>query len=721
MKGNNNPKKHHVIPNFLLRNFAIDPSKKSKQVWLYRNDAENPIKVNTKDVFAQNNFYTFPGGDTFLEEMLSKDEAVHARTVAETLNKEQLESKHKTILLDFIYNLNCRGQVFRIETRHLIGTMIDFLGKEFEDNPEGIIKNRARTSFPEDARAMAQKQTYALAGQIRSPLLHANLVQMMETDIRKMIEQFGPDLSRRGLSEIKLVFSQYLTKEYFAKAVERAQIEGLEKALSRLINIELLTSFEWSLMKSSKENFLLGDTGAIGFSETDNGWRCLPFIEGKDLRFVILPLSPKIALIGSHPTAQRKNPTIEEINKGIATTSLSSFISSDTNETFKKLCNQIGANSHPSSSEMLGELNLPKEEELYLNLESPCEATINLTFEKNCSLKQADRDSFSALSNAFEKCTKSLMLAEPFSVECTFTDNIHETLKSLEDNIANITDQSNSVKAEEIWTHVVNTEPQSKFKNHIIINTTHYNRADEKGKTKFLFKYLRQLFRLATDTYIKEQKSDAKNEPFGIFKQIATEMQKGKMPTKVSFDVFQKVVEIRRADSNEKDDNHVQNLIINHLENHIFFCLDELINSFFPHIKAYRETGNKLEERSKESPARESLARASEKNIIQIGVSLANYFAVTTPNQRDEFFSRLKKRDMFRFTIEDEWKSISEFCDENSQEAKIGLIHCLERILARCGIYWCYNVDGQGQNDLIVGMSSYELFCDAKKNLPIMK
>ena len=711
MKGNNNPKKHHVIPNFLLRNFAIDPSKKSKQVWLYRNDAEIPIKVNTKDVFAQNNFYTFPGGDTFLEGMLSKSEAIYAQAVAETLNKEQLENKHLPILLEFIHNLNCRGHAFRIEAHHLIGVMMNFLGKEFEDNPEGIIKNCARTSFPENERAMAQKQTYVLAGQIRYPLLHVNTVQMLETDFRKMIEQLGPDLLRRGLSEIKFMFSQYLNEEYFAKIIEKAQLEGLEKALSKLINIELLTSFEWSLMKSSEERFLLGDTGPIGFSETDNGWRYLPFIEGKDLRFVILPLSPKIALIGSHPTAHRTPPTIEEINKGIATTSLSSFISSDTHETLEQLCNQIGVNSHSSSTEMFREWGLPKEEKLYQSSESPCEATINLTFEKNCSLKQTDRANFIALSKTFEQCDKSLMLAEPFSVECTFTDNIHETLKFLEDNIANITDQSNSVKAEEIWIHVVNTEPQSRFKNHIIINTTHYNRADEKGKTEFLFKYFQQLFRLATDTYIREQKSDAKNEHFGIFKQTATEMQKGRLPTKLSLDVFQEVAQVRYLNSNEKDDNHVQNLIINHLENHISFCLDELINSFFPHIKAYRETGNKLDE----------LARESEKIIAQIGVSLANYFAITTPDQRGEFFSRLKQVYMFRFTIEDEWKSISEFCDENSQEAKIGLMHCLERILARCGVYWYYNVDGQGQNDLIVGMSSYELLCDAKKNLPGMK
>jgi len=128
----NIPKKHHLIPNFLLRNFSINLENSSKQIWLYRKNSNNPIKVNTKDAFVQNNFYTLPDGDISIEKLLSTRESCWAQTLTKILEKRAIEKHHTPILIDFIHTLNCRGHVFRSEMRHIMGMMMNFLGKSFQ-------------------------------------------------------------------------------------------------------------------------------------------------------------------------------------------------------------------------------------------------------------------------------------------------------------------------------------------------------------------------------------------------------------------------------------------------------------------------------------------------------------------------------------------------------------------------------------------------------------
>ena len=554
----------------------------------------------------------------------------------------------------------------------------------------------------EEARAIAQSQAYEMAGEIRHPLLHVNLVQILESDIRKMIEQFAPELLIRGLSEIKMIFSQYLNDEFFVKIIKEAQLGGLKEIQSRLIKPELLQSFNWKLLPATKEVFILGDTGAIGYSETDSGWRYLPFIEGKDLRFVVLPLSPKIALLGCHPSLNSDLSIISEINNGIASTSLSAFISSENSEFFRELQNQIGINSHPSSTKMFREWDFPKEDDLYLNKETPCIASMNLNFQNDCSLNEKEKNYFIQLSEAFESIFESLFLAEPLVTECIFTDNITETIRNLENERENIVDQSHIIQPEQVWIHVLSTEPKSRFRNTIIINTNHFKNADRGFIVELLFKYLRQLFGFAIDTYREKRKPNKKIKYFEIFKQTASAMKKSRDNTTVSLILFNKIVNV---DIMEEGENLINNILISYFENDIYFCLHKLEYSLLPNIKAYRESGNHLDK----------LARESEEIIAHIGIAHAQYFAATTDEQRQDFFKRLKQVEIFRFILEDEWKAISDLCDENTPQAEYALIRCLERILARCGLYWHFTENGDP--DLIVGFSSYDLLMNAKNNL----
>lgn len=93
MKNKSKPKKQHVIPHFLIRYFAINLDGKTKQVWLHRKDIDKATRANTKNVFAQNNFYTFPDGDTSLEEMLSHSEASYAKAIEDAqLKASQMQT-----------------------------------------------------------------------------------------------------------------------------------------------------------------------------------------------------------------------------------------------------------------------------------------------------------------------------------------------------------------------------------------------------------------------------------------------------------------------------------------------------------------------------------------------------------------------------------------------------------------------------------------------------
>ena len=589
--------------------------------------------------------------------------------------------------------------------RYLTGMMMNFLGDSFQNNPEDIFNKFTPSTLTQEARAISQRLAYAQAGQLRYPLLHVNLVQTLENDIRKMIEQIGPDMLRRGLSEIKIIFSKYLTEEYFTKLIKDAQLKGLSKAFNMMASPELYQSFHWTLHASSKDRFLLGDTGAIDFSEADNGWRYLPIIEGKDLRFVVLPISPSYALLGTHPNTTLPPPSPEEINRGIAHTSLASFISSEQSEILNDLKELIGSDSHPSSTEMFREWDFPQDNEWYINQTNPCSAAVSLSFEDNCNLQEKDRQYFTNLTKAFERAAGELILAEPLVINCIFTNSINETLIALENNGVQLAEKRTAINPKEVWTHTIETHPPSKFRNHVLINTTLYDGLNSENHVELLFKYFRQLFRVATDTYIKSESNNSQHDHFGIFKLTALRMQQTRLPTGLSFKVFQEVVKVSiDTDPNPKT-NRGQDLILHILEDHVLYCLHTLITSLFKHLMEYKKGKYELEK----------LAIESEEIVAHIGISLANYFAVSTSEQRDNFFTRLTKVDVFRFAIEDEWKLIAELCDQGSAEAKFSLAQSLERILAKCGLYWHFGEDGQ--NDLIVGMAPYELFMDIKKGL----
>ncbi len=96
---NNEPKKHHFIPQFILRNFSFG---NNNQLHYYNKKSKLETVENTKDIFMVKNLYrdekNFPSNPTKIE----KDFAIFEREAAEIINAKLLEQDE--IILSFQEN-----------------------------------------------------------------------------------------------------------------------------------------------------------------------------------------------------------------------------------------------------------------------------------------------------------------------------------------------------------------------------------------------------------------------------------------------------------------------------------------------------------------------------------------------------------------------------------------------------------------------------------------
>ena len=696
------PKKHHLIPNFLIRNFAIDSESSTKQVWHYIKGKEQPHKANSKNVFAQNNFYTGPDGDIDIEQQLSKKESSYAKTVAHVLENRELEPSNITTLTDFIHNLNCRGHI-RDQMHDCVKRLHTPLSKVLAGEHPAYVHNHLSLMSDEEARSLAQALVYTHAKHIRDPLIHVNLVQTWEAQLKKIIELLGPDMLERGMHKITPLLEQWIS----SVDLKKTHLENLPEAMRQALPT-IFESFEWDLLQSDEEPFLLGDTGAINYSEVDNCWKHSAYVSNKDLRYVFLPLSPEVGLLGKHPNAQEQPEvwSTKNINAGIASASLSSFISSQDSPGFQTLQSKIGMDHDQFSTEMFEEGGVLEEEKWYMNTENPSDISVSLEFRNNCSLDKNSKEKFLRLANLFKMSKDCLSLAEPFHATCIFTDDVVAVVKEITNKDTNATGGGNP-DANICWIDVI-PSPRNKFRNTLVVNTAMFKNQDGAERIGLMFKFLRKLFSLAMITHYNKTEIYQDGNYLDAFKTTATVMIRWKKPTQICHALFNTHVKLDAEQNKVEQDDLIHRVILEHVESQALNYIESFQTDFLPTIERYKNTGTDED--------LQQLANVSQTLINLLGISLADYFAISSVEERDNFFERLKSHDIFRFFIEDEWNTLADLCDSDSEESKYyALMQSLERILAHCGLYWYPKSNGKGQSDLIVGMSTYDLYASMKK------
>ncbi len=700
------PKRHHLIPDFLIRNFAIDSESSTKQVWHYIKGKEQPHKTNTKNVFAQNNFYTGPDESIDIEQQLSEKENSYARTVAQVLETRELEPTDITTLIDFIHNLHSRGHI-RDQMHDLVKKIHTPLSKVLAGEHPGYVHNRLSSTSDEEARAQARTISYTHAKHIRDPLTHVTLVQTWEAQIKKIIELLGPDMLKRGMHEMIPFLEQGLSSIDH----EKIHLENLPEAINQ-VTLGIFESFKWDLLEPDEEPFLLGDTGAISYSEADNCWKHSAYVSNKDLRYVFLPLSPEVGLLGKHPNAkeQPEVKSTKNINAGIASASWSSFISSQESCRFQTLQSKIGIDHDQFSTEMFDEGGVLEEEKWYMNTESPSGISVSLEFKNDCSLDESSKETFSRLARLFETSRNYLSLAEPFRATCIFTDDVVATVKEITSEDTN-TAEGGNLDANICWIDVVSS-PRNKFKNTLVVNTAMFKSQGNEERISLMFKFLRKLFSLAMITHYNQIKVCGENTYSDVFRTTATVMTRWKKPTQICHVLFNTYGKLDAEQNGVEQDGLIHRIILEHVESQALNSVGSFQTDFLPAIERYKNTGTDED--------LQQLANISQTLINQLGISLADYFAISSVEERDDFFKRLKSYDIFRFFIEGEWNTLANLCDSDSEESKYyALMQSLERILARCGLYWYPNINEGGESDLIVGMSTYDLCASMKKQLDL--
>jgi hypothetical protein len=293
--------RHHYIPQFLLKGFASQITKKSHFVFRFAKGSK-PHEVNTINVAVARSFHDGLSAD--LEQRISFRESNYV-TALENLRKQNADTNDIILIAECVFNLMVR-------TKHLrVGFTI--LGNELFglfDTPEAqrVLRKRALTDFAARPEIAAVLNRYPKNRRER----------ILLTEIIKR----GIDLN----AEHKRVWDNIKTHIDMAQFVKHAQLKTLEiEGIPEPRKISFL-SYHWSIDHHQPPgSFVLGDVGLLA-RVPDVDQLTFPYGFGMPL-MVCLPISSAELLVGT-VQPERDELSAEEVNWASAELSRDFFVAS---------------------------------------------------------------------------------------------------------------------------------------------------------------------------------------------------------------------------------------------------------------------------------------------------------------------------------------------------------------------------------------------------------
>lgn len=269
--------RHHIVPQFYLKNFKIPDSKAAVYVY-YRDSGKGPERRNTSTVAYRNNFYDFTdnegGVNKDLEPAFSVIESDVYPIIEDIISNESLptDDKSKYALTFFIATLLTRNTAYRsklkTQQQAIINTMIkhfpgidkrkEFEGFFIEPNDDELLSH-ALSSALNITPVIAKKNFYLLKSEDGLFVTSDNPAAVHHSS-HKHIEIFGPG----GVLESTL--SLPLSPNYCLMMDHRPVAETVKVAENTLIDeINWLTAVYaennlFSDAKTNKLNILLKST-----------------------------------------------------------------------------------------------------------------------------------------------------------------------------------------------------------------------------------------------------------------------------------------------------------------------------------------------------------------------------------------------------------------------------------------------------------------------------
>jgi hypothetical protein len=341
-------RKQHFIPQLLLRQFAAVEERKTKsiRVWVHPKNRD-PYLTATEGVAAQRDFYSDVRSDGIatLDDIITKYESRFAWLLRQIGGLPAGSAVNRGCAAEIVSHLVIRNA----HMRHGVNTLMDGVARIAIDtfgNNEKLTKylglERLRPSelfdkhlqdklddipseFASLPTGLVRIMVFALMRENMGQLVNSQMTMFLQA-LAGFSEQMGPNV-RELHNRVLLETDLEIPHGFIAKS----PIE------------------EWTTAESVHP-LILPDCGAIGVKAGGQSGPLL-FTGGPDLRHVILPISPSLALVG-----RRRDddwPVVDSFNTSLAEASEVFFVSSIDDEYTGDLRETIGAASSSLFSELL--------------------------------------------------------------------------------------------------------------------------------------------------------------------------------------------------------------------------------------------------------------------------------------------------------------------------------------------------------------------------------
>ena len=303
-------RRHHTIPQFMLRPFATEIRGSEAMVWLYRH-SKDAIEVNTKNVSVERDFY---GKE--LDDRITAVEAEFA-SLADELRR-QSGPVENTRVPDFVAHMTLRTRSLRQCAIDLAATMADSFGQHL--------------SQPAVLRA-AVRQRYTkreLLDRLREELVKMGFSRV---EIERRILAAGPEVLK-ALQQ-KLDESAEVMAAVAGDAIRKAakqlpssmrtnMNETFLSALDDNPRIEAYRRFKWTVIPCERV-LVLGDSVCVFETFGTPKFRRLDD-EDHQAKRILMPLSPDRLLVGN-TDAEQEPLTERQLNEVSVRCSLEFFVS----------------------------------------------------------------------------------------------------------------------------------------------------------------------------------------------------------------------------------------------------------------------------------------------------------------------------------------------------------------------------------------------------------
>ena len=232
------PRKHHFLPQFLLRGFASQVKGDQYYTHMFRHDTP-PKEVNIINVGQQRDFHGDPA-ESELEHLMSEQEARYAPVVEEARcgNISNIET-----LCEFVANLITRTRNLRLNFVNSTDLFLATMQEQVLTNP----CKKTKLKFKKQSRKEINK---ALKGRLAH--LHPHQRKIAKKIFNKHIS--GVDVRPLFADALRGVREQV----DLAKIVSKSQIETLTQTQAPEIRVAKLGQLHWTTDVRLEPTWILG-------------------------------------------------------------------------------------------------------------------------------------------------------------------------------------------------------------------------------------------------------------------------------------------------------------------------------------------------------------------------------------------------------------------------------------------------------------------------------